>query len=111
GEFAGPGSGGESSSSGGMAGGHFGDDGESWFLFPEERGARVNFTTYEAEDMETNGEVLGPTRQLGEVAAEASGRKAVRLDAEGEKVSFENQRDSNAIVIRYSIPDSGADYW
>lgn len=106
------GSGGDTAGSGGSTGGgHFQDDGESWFLFDEERGARVRFTTYEAEFMETNGELLGPTREFGQVASEASGRQAVRLDAEGDFVSLVNAKASNSVVVRYSIPDRGGDYW
>ncbi len=84
---------------------------EGKYLFQNNRGPRVMFTPYEAEDMATNGQIQGPTREFGQVAAEASGRKMVRLDAEGEYVSFTNRSASNAIVVRYSIPDGGADYW
>lgn len=81
------------------------------YIFPDERGPRVTFSTYEAEDMQITGFLLGPTSNFGEVASEASGRKAVRLGATGESVSFVNEHPSNSIVIRYSIPDNGADYW
>lgn len=81
------------------------------YIFPDGRGARVNFKTYEAEEMETNGQTLGPTRDFGQVAAEASGRRAVRLNNQGDYVSFVNQAASNSVVIRYSIPDNGENYW
>jgi hypothetical protein len=61
--------------------------------------------------MSTNGTVLAPTRSFGQVAAEASGRSAVRLDATGEYVQFQNAYAANSINVRYSIPDGGANYW
>lgn len=81
------------------------------YLFPEGRGPQVTFTTYEAESMMTDGVILGPSRDFGQVAAECSQRMCVRLDAEGEYVSFVNDRPSNSIVVRYSIPNGGLDYW
>src|SRR5690606_1838374 len=74
---------------------------------PSGRGATVPFVTYEAEDMTTNGAQLGPTRAFGQVPAEASGRRAVRLSAQGHEVAFSNESPSNSIVVRYSIPDGG----
>src|SRR5439155_2135718 len=61
--------------------------------------------------MATNGVVLGPTRTFGQVAAEASGRRAVRLSNVGQFVQFINATPSNSIVVRYSIPDRGPDFW
>ena len=81
------------------------------YIFPDGRGARVSFKTYEAEEMDTNGELLGPTRDFGQVASEASGRRAVRLHQQGDYVSFVNQATSNSVVVRYSIPDNGENYW
>lgn len=78
---------------------------------PDGRGATVHFVTYEAENMMTNGFGLGPSRVFTEVPSEASGRRLVRLDAQGEYVKFTNGTASNSIVLRYSIPDGGADYW
>lgn len=68
-------------------------------------GAAVPFTTYEAEDLETTGSVLGPSRTWGEVASEASGRKAVRLSAAGQYVQLKTGAASNSVVVRYSVPD------
>ncbi|HTA92373.1 MAG TPA: glycosyl hydrolase family 28-related protein, partial [Polyangiaceae bacterium] len=78
---------------------------------PNGRGATLNFVEYEAENMSTNGAVLAPTRTFGQSAAEASGRSAVRLSSTGQYVQFSNATDTNSIVVRYSIPDGGADYW
>ncbi len=74
---------------------------------PDGRGASVAFVEYEAEAGQTNGQLLGPSRVFTEVAAEASGRQAVKLDATGEYVQFTAKGASNSIVVRYSIPDSG----
>ncbi len=87
------------------AGGGTGVGGESGYVIPDGRGAALPFATYEAEDMETTGSLLGPSRIWTEVASEASGRKAVRLNAEGQYVQFTTAAISNAIVVRYSVPD------
>jgi hypothetical protein len=78
---------------------------------PNGRGATLTYVEYEAEDMTTDGAQLGPSRTFGDVAAEASGRRAVRLANEGQSVQFVNGSDANSIVVRYSIPDGGANYW
>lgn len=70
------------------------------------RGATVPYTSYEAEHAVTNGEVLEPSRLYKEIASEASGRSAVKLDAEGEYVEFTLAKAANSIVLRYVIPDS-----
>jgi len=69
-------------------------------------GARVPFTEYQAEDARTNGTVLGPDRAYGTLAAEAVGRRAVRLQGADKYVEFTLKRPANAVDIRYSIPDS-----
>jgi hypothetical protein len=70
------------------------------------RGATVPYTTYEAEHGTTNGTLIGPSRTYLEVASEASGRQAVRLDDTGEFVEYTLAKPANSIVVRYSIPDS-----
>ncbi|MEJ5944796.1 carbohydrate-binding protein [Pseudokineococcus basanitobsidens] len=72
----------------------------------EERGASVPYTTYEAEGGSTDAQVLGPSRTFHEVAAEASGRKAVRLTATGDSVSWTLTEPASALVLRASIPDT-----
>ncbi|WP_026925428.1 carbohydrate-binding protein [Glycomyces arizonensis] len=69
-------------------------------------GADLPYTEYEAEDAATNATVLGPDRTYRTVASEASGRQAVRLDRTGEYVEFTLTEPANALVLRYSIPDS-----
>ena len=70
------------------------------------KGAAVPFLTYEAEDGETSGSVLGPDRTFGSLAAEASGRRAVRLDRPGQEVSFVLASPADGLTLRYAIPDS-----
>ena len=73
---------------------------------PPSRGAIVPWIEYEAEDGTTTGEIVGPGRAPGTPAGEASGRRAVILDAPGEHVTWTVARDANAIVVRYSLPDA-----
>jgi hypothetical protein len=70
------------------------------------RGAPVPFIEYEAENALTNGEVIGPDRRFTTIAAEASGRKAVRLAGVGRFVEFILARRANALTVRYAVPDS-----
>jgi hypothetical protein len=72
------------------------------------RGAPVPFVEQEAEDVAHNGTVIGPNRIYGTLPSEASGRKAVTLDAAGEYVEFTLSTPANAAVFRYSLPDNGA---
>jgi hypothetical protein len=73
---------------------------------PGSRGAAVPWIEYEAEDGQTNGEALLPDRTFGTVAAESSGRSAVRLDQAGEYVQFQATGPANSVVVRFVIPDS-----
>jgi hypothetical protein len=72
------------------------------------RGASVPYWEYEAETATTNGVVLASSRKFGDIAAEASGRRAVRLDSTGQKIEFKTAHRTNSIVVRYSISDSPA---
>ena len=76
------------------------------------RGATTGFTEFEAEAGSTNATVIGPDRTYPSQAAEASGRKAVKLSANGQYVQFTLTKPANSIVIRYSVPDtaSGSEY-
>ncbi|SBT44059.1 glycosyl hydrolase family 28-related protein [Micromonospora narathiwatensis] len=69
------------------------------------RGARVDFVEQEAENARTTGTVIGPDRTAYTLASEASGRRAVRLTP-GQYVEFTLPAATNAITVRYSIPDS-----
>ncbi|MFI1248015.1 discoidin domain-containing protein [Streptomyces anulatus] len=72
------------------------------------RGANMPYTMYEAEDGNPGGgaNVVGPNRTVGDIAGEASGRKAVNLDATGEYVEFTARGATNTLVTRFSMPDA-----
>jgi len=70
------------------------------------RGADIPWTTYRSEEMTTTGERLGPKYNPGQVETESSGQKCVKLAATGQYVQFTAQESANAIVLRYSLPDS-----
>lgn len=74
----------------------------------EGRGAQVPFTELEAEAAATNGSVIGPDRTYTTLPSEASGRRAVRLDAPGEYVEFTLTEPANAMTVRYAVPDNAA---
>src|SRR4051812_15877697 len=69
------------------------------------RGAPVAFVELEAERGKTNGVRIGPSRTFGTLAAEASGRRAVRLARAGAWVELTLPAAANAVDVRYSIPD------
>ena len=70
------------------------------------RGASVNFVEQEAENAQTNGAIIGFDTSAYTLAAEASGRQAVRLTGPGQFVEFTLTRPANAITLRYAIPDA-----
>ena len=69
-------------------------------------GASLPYAEVEAENSATNGTVIGPSYTQGQLADEASGRKAVTLQGNGQSVSFTTPVATNSIDFRYSIPDS-----
>ncbi|MCS0498866.1 glycosyl hydrolase family 28-related protein [Protaetiibacter mangrovi] len=69
------------------------------------RGAELGVVQQEAENATHTGTVIGPDRTAYTLAAEASGRSAVRLTA-GQYVEFTLPAAANAITVRYSIPDA-----
>jgi hypothetical protein len=69
-------------------------------------GADVPWTTYEAEDMKTTGTILGPKYEPSHVETESSGQKCVKLNFMGQYVEFTASVPANAMVVRYSLPDS-----
>jgi hypothetical protein len=69
------------------------------------RGAPVAFVELEAERGRTNGVRIGPSRTFGTLAAEASGRRAVRLPRAGAWVELTLPAAANALDVRYSIAD------
>ncbi|WP_432839609.1 discoidin domain-containing protein [Dactylosporangium sp. CA-092794] len=74
------------------------------------RGAAVPYTEYEAENGTYTGTLLtaDPLRTFGHTnfGTESSGRKSVRLDAQGQYVQFTSTNQTNSIVVRNSVPDS-----
>jgi hypothetical protein len=74
---------------------------------PAGRGATLPYWEYQAEDGETNGVRLGPSRTLGDLVSEASQRRAVRLEATGQYVRITSKAFANSIVVRYAVPDKG----
>ncbi|HET9138849.1 MAG TPA: glycosyl hydrolase, partial [Actinophytocola sp.] len=72
------------------------------------RGANLPYDMYEAEDGVTGGgaTVIGPNRTVGDLAGEASGRRAVTLNTTGAFVEFTTRASTNTLVTRFSIPDA-----
>ncbi|GAB1514109.1 discoidin domain-containing protein [Actinophytocola sp. KF-1] len=72
------------------------------------RGANMPYDTYEAEDGVPGGgaAVIGPNRTVGDLAGEASGRRAVTLNGTGAYVEWTTKAPTNTLVARVSIPDS-----
>ncbi|WP_367129608.1 discoidin domain-containing protein [Saccharothrix sp. HUAS TT1] len=72
------------------------------------RGANVPWEHVEAEDAVTAGgaQKIGPNRTIGDLAGEASGRRAVTLNSTGSSVEFTTSGSTNTLVTRFSIPDS-----
>ncbi|MFB8179501.1 discoidin domain-containing protein [Streptomyces sp. NPDC055966] len=69
-------------------------------------GAALPYVEVQAENAATNGSVIGPSYTQGQLADEASYRKAVTLQAAGKYVTFTTPVATNSINFRYSIPDS-----
>jgi hypothetical protein len=70
-------------------------------------GAAVPWTTYEAENMTIGGgTILGPGYGPNQVESESSQRECVELSGVGQYVEFTAQAAANAIVVRYSVPDT-----
>ncbi|MDT7762997.1 MAG: hypothetical protein QOC63_2417, partial [Mycobacterium sp.] len=69
-------------------------------------GASLPYTEVQAENSATNGTVIGPSYTQGQLADEASARKAVTLQGAGGYVTFTTPVATNSIDFRYSIPDS-----
>jgi hypothetical protein len=68
--------------------------------------ADVPFLVYEAENSNTNGEILNYDTNYRTVSSEASGRRAVKLQRNGDYVEFELKEAADGLVVRFCIPDS-----
>ncbi|MFC0432127.1 choice-of-anchor D domain-containing protein [Kutzneria buriramensis] len=71
-------------------------------------GAALPYVELQAENSATNGTVIGPSYTQGQLADEASYRKAVTLQGTGKYVTFTTPVATNSIDFRYSIPDTGS---
>ncbi|WP_037908913.1 choice-of-anchor D domain-containing protein [Actinacidiphila yeochonensis] len=69
-------------------------------------GASLPYVEVQAENSATNGTVIGPSFAYGQLADEASYRKAVTLQGGGKYVTFTTPVATNSIDFRYSIPDT-----
>ncbi|MEE6258893.1 discoidin domain-containing protein [Plantactinospora sonchi] len=72
------------------------------------RGANLPYEMYEAEDGVLGGgaAIVGPNRTIGDLAGEASGRRAVTLNSTGAYVEWTTRAATNTLVTRFSIPDA-----
>ncbi|RYG36746.1 MAG: carbohydrate-binding protein, partial [Chitinophagaceae bacterium] len=70
------------------------------------RGATLPYQEFEAEDGVTTGQISAADRTYKTVESESSGRKFVNLSTTGEYVEWTTTKEANALVVRYSIPDS-----
>ncbi len=68
-------------------------------------GAHTGFVEQNAFNAATNGTVIGPSTDAYTLPSEATGRKAVQLTP-GQYVEFTLPGPTNAITVRYSIPDA-----
>ncbi|GAA4245137.1 glycosyl hydrolase family 28-related protein [Dactylosporangium darangshiense] len=75
---------------------------------PVPPGADVPFTEYEAEAAATNGARIGPGNAFTRIEAEASGRRAVALQA-GQYVEFTLTERADAVDVRYAVADGSPD--
>lgn len=69
------------------------------------RGASLGMVEQNAFNAATNGTIIGPSTQAYTLPAEATGREAVTLTP-GQYVEFTLPSATNAITLRYSIPDA-----
>src|SRR5437868_191952 len=70
-------------------------------------GASLPYTEMEAHNASTNGTILGPSYQPGNLASDAVDRMAVQLTP-GQFVQFTLSQTANSINLRYSIPDASS---
>ncbi|HET7015096.1 MAG TPA: choice-of-anchor D domain-containing protein [Streptosporangiaceae bacterium] len=78
----------------------------AWAAATGGNGANLPYVEVQAESSATNGTVIGPSYTQGQLADEASGRKAVTLQGSGQSVTFTTPVSTNSIDFRYSIPDT-----
>ncbi|WED63661.1 glycosyl hydrolase family 28-related protein [Synoicihabitans lomoniglobus] len=71
-------------------------------------GADIPWTSHEAEDMQTNGSLIGLGYAPHTIETESSYQGAVRLNGAGDYVEFSAEVVGNAMIVRYSLPDAPA---
>src|SRR5260221_8532705 len=71
-------------------------------------GASVPWVTYYSTEMSTNGRRMGPGYQPFTVEAESAERTCIKLSETGQYVELTAREWANALVVRYSIPDTAA---
>lgn len=69
-------------------------------------GAEILWETYLAQSMKRRGTLLGPQYVPFQIEMESSGQACVKLASPGDYVEFTLRSPANAMVIRYSLPDS-----
>ncbi|MFI6250852.1 choice-of-anchor D domain-containing protein [Streptomyces sp. NPDC051016] len=69
-------------------------------------GASLPYVEVQAENSATNGTTIGPSYTQGQLADEASYRRATTLQGTGQYVTFTTPVATNSINFRYSIPDT-----
>ncbi|MPY30103.1 carbohydrate-binding protein [Streptomyces adustus] len=72
------------------------------------QGATLPYTEYRAADATTTGTVLATGTTYPSMSAESAGRSAVKLSATGQYVQITLTKPANAVVVRYSIPDTAS---
>jgi parallel beta-helix repeat protein len=78
----------------------------AWAAATGGSGASLPYAEVQAENSATSGTVIGPSYTQGQLADEASYRKAVTLQGTGQYVTFTTPVATNSINFRYSIPDT-----
>lgn len=71
----------------------------------EKRGAHISWTTFEAEEMNTSGSILGPAYEPYRVETESSAQRCVLLQENGQWVEFTSTLNANSMILRFSVPD------
>ncbi|MEU6841846.1 CBM35 domain-containing protein [Streptomyces sp. NPDC046716] len=72
------------------------------------QGAALPYTEYRAADADTTGTELAVSTSYPSLSAESTGRSAVKLTATGQYVRITLTKPANALVVRYSIPDTAS---
>lgn len=69
-------------------------------------GAAITYQQFEAEQQETNAQVVTDETAYFTPGSEASGKSYVRMEKTGDNISFVTTAECDSLIIRFSIPDS-----